>query len=179
MSLLGQDADVSFFTGNMIPTQRDSRFCFPLLLALLGLVISFHGGAGQLTRTQWFEVQHINMTNRQCNIAMQPINQRIFQRTGACKRLNTFLHTTYATVANVCTTPNVTCPSSNYTNCHNSSVQVTVTNCNLTRPSSTSYRNCQYSQNQAQKIYIVACDCRDRRDSPTYMQVPVHLDWLI
>ncbi|XP_032965317.1 non-secretory ribonuclease [Rhinolophus ferrumequinum] len=162
----------------MIPTQRDSQLCLLLLLGLLGMAISFHGAPGNLTATQWFYTQHINMTNPQCNIAMQPINYLYFGVYGTCKRINTFLHTTYATVANICMTPNVTCPSSHYTNCHNSSTQVTVTNCNLTGRSTT-YRNCRYSTSQAQKIYIVACDCRTRRDNPAYMKVPVHLDWLI
>ncbi|XP_019574025.1 non-secretory ribonuclease [Rhinolophus sinicus] len=162
----------------MVPTQRDSQLCLLLLLGLLGMVISFHGAPGNLTPTQWFYVQHINMTTAQCTVAMQSINRLYFSVHGTCKPTNAFLHTTYPTVANLCLTPNVTCPSSHYTNCHNSSIQVMVTNCNLTSPSS-SYKNCIYSTSQAQKIYIIACDCRTQQDSSAFLQVPIRLDWLI
>ncbi|XP_011381025.1 non-secretory ribonuclease [Pteropus vampyrus] len=161
----------------MVPTQRDSRLCLLLLLGLLGVVIAFHGVPGNLTPAQWFEVQHINMTNSQCNIAMQPINKHLNSSGRKCKRFNTFLNTTFAAVANVCTTRNGTCHTSHYTNCHNSSFQVSVTNCNLTTPSK-GYLNCRYSQSQALKFYTVACECRTRQDSATHIQVPVHLDWI-
>ncbi|XP_074182806.1 non-secretory ribonuclease [Rhinolophus sinicus] len=162
----------------MVPTQRDSQLCLLLLLGLLGMVISLHGAPGNLTATQWFYAQHINMTNPQCNIAMQPINYLYFGVYGTCKPINTFLHTAYATVANLCLTPNVTCPRSHYTNCHNSSIQVPITYCNLTNPSPY-YMNCQYRTTVTRKIYIVACNYRTRRDSTTYQVVPVHLDCLI
>lgn len=176
MSLPGWDAgDSSLFTANMVPTQQDSRLCLLLLLGLLGVVIAFHGAPGNRTPAQWFEFQHINMTNSQCNLAMQPINRDLSSSGKGCKRFNTFLNTTFAAVANVCTTRNVTCPSSQYTNCHDSAYQVNITNCNLTTPS-TRYMNCRYSQSQALKFYTVACECRTRRDGATHIQVPVHLD---
>ncbi|KAM5239469.1 non-secretory ribonuclease-like [Hipposideros larvatus] len=162
----------------MVPRQRDFRLCLFLLLGLLGMVISFHGAPSNYTPAQWFEFQHINMSSNRCTIAMQAINFYYLPAKGNCKPKNTFLHTTFPAVAHVCTTPNVTCPTTHATNCHNSSIPVAVTNCDITRYSP-SYMNCTYHPSSAQKIYIVACDCRTNKDNPRYTQVPVHLDWLI
>ncbi|XP_012504541.1 PREDICTED: non-secretory ribonuclease-like [Propithecus coquereli] len=155
----------------MVPKLLHSRLCLLLLLGLMGMVGSFHARPADLTWAQWFQIQHINMTHARCNNAMLVVNGY----TGRCKGRNTFLNTTYADVVNVCGTPNTTCPTSKSTNCHNSSVQVPLTYCNLTsRP--TPIENCRYAQTPAWKFYIVACDRRSPRDTPTYPVVPVHLD---
>ncbi|XP_003803114.1 non-secretory ribonuclease-like [Otolemur garnettii] len=157
----------------MVPKLLNSRFCLLLPLVLMAMVGSFHAKPPQFTWAQWFEIQHINMTNPQCTIAMRVINRYYPQ----CKRRNTFLHTTFAAVAGVCGTPNTPCVSnSSRTNCHNSSVPVAITYCNLTsRP--TPVANCRYTNTAAQSLYVVACNNRDpQRDSLLYPVVPVHLD---
>ncbi|XP_061038316.1 non-secretory ribonuclease [Eubalaena glacialis] len=158
----------------MVPIQQNAQLPLFLLLGLLGMVISLHAPPGTLTWAQWFEIQHINMTHPQCNAAMRVVNRYRM----VCKDQNTFLHTTFAQVAHVCTTRNVTCPTSFRMNCHNSSVQVPVTYCNLTR-NAPHYMNCRYRQTQAQKVFIVACGNRSPQDNATYPVVPVHLDAII
>ncbi|XP_058396369.1 non-secretory ribonuclease-like [Diceros bicornis minor] len=155
--------------GSMVPTQQDSRLCLLLLLGLLGMVISFHVPPG-LTEAQWFEIQHINMTHNRCDDAMRAVN-RYWKR---CKDKNTFLNATFAFVANVCSTANVTC-SNRSTNCHNSPVRVNITYCNLTAPAPR-YTKCRYGQTQAQMCFRVACNNSSPRDNGTYRVVPVHLD---
>ena len=162
------------FTGNMVPIQQDSQLRLILLLGLLGMVISLHAQPGTLTRAQWFEIQHINMAHPQCNAAMRVVNRYRM----VCKGRNTFLHRTFAYVARICNTPNVTCSTSGRMNCHNSSVQVPITFCNLTR-NAMNYTNCRYGRTRARKIFIVACEKRSPRDSPRYPVVPVHLDKII
>ncbi|XP_070374902.1 non-secretory ribonuclease-like [Equus asinus] len=158
----------------MVPTQRDSRLCLLLLLGILGMVISYHATPASLTRAQWFEIQHIkNMTHRRCNNEMLRVNNY----TKRCKNINTFLHTTFAFVASVCNTPNVTCPTTGYMNCHNSSVQVDITDCNLTSAPQP-YKNCTYRQTSARKYFIVACNNSQPGDNAAYSVVPVHLDWI-
>ncbi|XP_045383126.1 non-secretory ribonuclease [Lemur catta] len=155
----------------MVPKLRNSRLCLLLLLELMGIVGSFHATPPGLTRAQWFEIQHINMTHAQCDNAMRVVNSY----TGRCKGQNTFLHTTFKDVVNVCGTPTITCLTSKSTNCHNSSIRVPLTYCNLTsRP--TPVANCRYAQTSAQMFYIVACDNPSPQDPPTYPVVPVHLD---
>ncbi|ELR52953.1 Non-secretory ribonuclease [Bos mutus] len=158
----------------MVPIQQDSRLRLILLLGLLGMVISLHAPPRTLTRAQWFEIQHINMAHHQCNAAMRVVNRYRM----VCKGRNTFLHRTFAYVARICNTPNVTCSTSGRMNCHNSSVQVPITYCNLTR-NARNYTNCRYRRTRARRIFIVACDNRSPRDSPRYPVVPVHLDNII
>lgn len=158
----------------MVPIQQDSRLCLILLLGLLGMVISLHAPPGTLTWAQWFEIQHINMAYPQCNAAMQVVNRYRM----VCKDRNTFLHKTFAYVAGICNTPNVTCSQPGKMNCHNSSVQVPITYCNLTR-NAMNYTNCRYQQTSTQKIFIIACENRSSQDSPSYPMVPVHLDKII
>ncbi|XP_019823475.2 eosinophil cationic protein [Bos indicus] len=160
--------------GNMVPIQQDSQLRLILLLGLLGMVISLHAPPRTLTRAQWFEIQHINMAHHQCNAAMRVVNRYRM----VCKGRNTFLHRTFAYVARICNTPNVTCSTSGRMNCHNSSVQVPITFCNLTR-NAMNYTNCRYGRTRARKIFIVACEKRSPRDSPRYPVVPVHLDKII
>ncbi|KAB0344946.1 hypothetical protein FD754_021872 [Muntiacus muntjak] len=119
----------------MVPIQQDSQLCLILLLELLGMVISLHAPPGTLTWAQWFEIQHINMAYPQYNAAMQVVNPGI------------------------CNTPNVTCSQPGKMNCHNSSVQVPITYCNLTR-NAMNYTNCRYQQTSTQKIFIIACENR-------------------
>ncbi|XP_006190895.2 eosinophil cationic protein [Camelus dromedarius] len=157
----------------MVPTQQDSRLCPLLLLGLLGMVISLHAPPANLTRAQWFEIQHINMAHSQCDPAMQVVNSY----RGVCKDKNTFLHTTFAQVAHVCTTKNVACRNRRM-NCHKSPGRVPLTFCNLTKIES-NYTKCKYSQMKMQMIYIVACEQRSPQDNATYSLVPVHLDNII
>ncbi|XP_059954235.1 non-secretory ribonuclease [Mesoplodon densirostris] len=158
----------------MVPRQQNAQLPLFLLLGLLGMVISLHVPRGTFTWAQWFEIQHLNMAHPECNDAMRVINRYRM----VCKGKNTFLHTTFAEVAGVCTTRNITCHRSYRTNCHRSSVQVPLTYCNLTR-SPPDYRDCRYRQTEARMIYIVACDSRSPTDSPLYPVVPVHLDDII
>ncbi|XP_053450847.1 non-secretory ribonuclease-like [Nycticebus coucang] len=155
----------------MVPKLLDSRLCLLLLLGLMAMVGPFHAKPANFTWAQWFQFQHINR-NPHCNYAMQAIN-RYYPR---CKNKNTFLHTTFGAVAGVCGTPNEPCvTNSSRTNCHNSSVPVTFTYCDLTsRP--TPVRNCRYAQTRTRGLYVVACDNRSAQDSPLYPVVPVHLD---
>ncbi|XP_036106854.1 non-secretory ribonuclease [Molossus molossus] len=151
----------------MVPTQKDSRLCLLLLLGLLGMVISSHAPPGGLTWAQWFQVQHVNMTNNQCTIAMQPINGLIFNSSGgACKGENTFIHTIYAAIVNVCYNTNITCFNGIDRNCYRSTAAVNLTYCNLTGPAQP-YMQCQYQQVALLRNYSVACN-RGKR--------PVHFD---
>ncbi|KAM9093291.1 non-secretory ribonuclease [Megaptera novaeangliae] len=158
----------------MVPIQQNARLPLFLLLGLLGMVISLHAQPPNLTWARWFEIQHINMAHPQCDDAMRVVNRYRIE----CKNENTFLHTTFAEVARVCTTGNVRCPSSRRMNCHASSVQVPVTYCNLTR-NAPRYMDCRYTQTQAHKIFIIACENRSPWDNAAYPVVPVHLDAII
>ncbi|XP_036697193.1 non-secretory ribonuclease-like [Balaenoptera musculus] len=166
----------------MVPIQQNARLPLFLLLGLLGMVISLHAQPPNLTWAQWFEIQHINMAHPQCNAAMWVVNryrmEMGYRHRMVCKNQNTFLHTTFAEVAHVCTTGNVPCPSSGRMNCHISSFQVPVTHCNLTR-NARHYTDCRYTQTPAQKIFIIACKNRSPQDDATYPVVPVHLDAII
>ncbi|XP_006218763.1 non-secretory ribonuclease [Vicugna pacos] len=157
----------------MVPTQQDSRLCPLLLLGLLGMVISLHAQPPNLTWARWFEIQHINTAKIQCDLAMQVVNSY----RGVCKGKNTFLNTTFAQVAQVCTTRNVSCRNGRM-NCHKSPRPVPLTFCNLTK-SNLNYMRCKYSQMKMQKIYTVACDQRSPQDNATDPLVPVHLDNII
>nr|CDG32134.1 TPA: ribonuclease A F1 [Myotis lucifugus] len=149
----------------MVPTQRDSQLCLLLLLGLMGMVISFHAPPRGLTWAQWFEVQHVNMTNTRCTIAMQAINR--LRRP--CKGQNTFIHTSLAAVVNLCYTANITCRNGRDKNCYRSRVAVHLTYCNLTRPAHPYYQ-CQYQQVALLRNYSVACDNG---------HIPVHFDRII
>ncbi|XP_032773400.1 eosinophil cationic protein-like [Rattus rattus] len=147
----------------------ESRLC---LLLLLGLVLML-ASCQPPTRSQRFAIQHIyNSSYPQCNAAMRRVNSY----TGRCKDINTFLHTSFASVVGVCGNTNTTCTSNRTrTNCHDSTYQVNITFCNLTNPAAV-YPQCPYQTTNSLKFYTVACDPRSRRDSPMYPVVPVHLD---
>ncbi|CAO2590436.1 Eosinophil cationic protein [Lemmus lemmus] len=135
------------------------------------MVASFQIPPG-LTPSQWFEIQHINNNPRlQCTAAMKVVNNY----TGHCKDKNTFLHTNFAAVVGVCGRPNTTCRNRARTNCHNSSVPVPLTYCNLTTRAR-NYTQCRYQTTRATMSYRVACDNRTPQDNATYPVVPVHLD---
>nr|XP_030700017.1 non-secretory ribonuclease [Globicephala melas] len=155
----------------MVPRQQNAQLPLFLLLGLLGMVISVHA---QLTPAQWFQIQHLNMAHHRCDDATRVVNG--YRR--ACKGENTFLHTTFAAVARVCHTTNVTCPRSRRTNCHRSPHPVPVTYCNLTRKAN-DYRNCRYRQISNRKIYIIARGNRLPQDNAGYPLVPVHLDDIV
>nr|Q8SPY4.1 RecName: Full=Non-secretory ribonuclease; AltName: Full=Eosinophil-derived neurotoxin; AltName: Full=RNase UpI-2; AltName: Full=Ribonuclease 2; Short=RNase 2; AltName: Full=Ribonuclease US; Flags: Precursor [Saimiri sciureus]AAM14439.1 eosinophil-derived neurotoxin [Saimiri sciureus] len=158
----------------MVPKLFTSQICLLLLLGPLGVEGSLHAKPRQFSWAQWFSIQHIQMAPLRCTYAMRAINK--YERR--CKNQNTFLHTTFADVVNVCGNTNMTCPrNASLHNCHHSRVQVPLTYCNLTGPPTIS--NCVYSSTQANMFYVVACDNRDPRDSPQYPVVPVHLDTII
>uniref|UniRef100_H0XSR6 Eosinophil cationic protein n=2 Tax=Otolemur garnettii TaxID=30611 RepID=H0XSR6_OTOGA len=159
----------------MVPKLLDSQLCLILLLGFVAMVGSFDAPPGNFTPTQWFRIQHVNMTNPRCTIAMRSVNHYKPQ----CKPRNTFLNTTYPDVVKVCGTPNIPCPTNpTRKNCHKSSVPVRLTDCHLTsRP--TPVKDCKYSDKPEEKFYVVACNNRDPRDSPLYPVVPVHLDAIV
>ncbi|XP_024424289.1 non-secretory ribonuclease-like [Desmodus rotundus] len=139
----------------MVPTQQNSQLCL-LLLGLLGMMILVHAPPPGITPAQWFVIQHINMTNNLCNIAMRAINHYNLPPR-ICKKENTFLNTTtLAAVTNLCHTPNITCFRRGH-NCHRSPAAVNVTYCNVTRQAQT-YLQCQYQQYFVLKNYSIACD---------------------
>uniref|UniRef100_A0A8D2AP86 Ribonuclease A-domain domain-containing protein n=1 Tax=Sciurus vulgaris TaxID=55149 RepID=A0A8D2AP86_SCIVU len=154
----------------MIPKLLGSRLWLPLLLGLIGIIFSSQAPPSNITWAQWFKIQHINMAHPQCDDAMQVVNG--YRRR--CKGKNTFLNTTFDDVAQVCETPNITCRTTN-TNCHNSSVQVPLVDCIITKYAS-NYVNCKYRNKFATKCYIVACANRSEQNNTTYPMVPVHLD---
>ncbi|XP_067603689.1 non-secretory ribonuclease [Pseudorca crassidens] len=156
----------------MVPRQQNAQLPLFLLLGLLGVVISLHA---QLTPAQRFQIKHLNMAHRRCDDAMRVVNR--YRRP--CRTQNTFLHTTFADVASVCDTTNVTCHGRRRErNCHRSPRPVPVTYCNLTR-NAHDYRNCRYGQTEDTRIYIIACGNRLPQDDATYPVVPVHLDDII
>ncbi|XP_069348692.1 non-secretory ribonuclease-like [Eulemur rufifrons] len=155
----------------MVPKLLDSRLCLLLLLGLMGMVGSFHAAPPGLTRARWFEIQHIRPIHVLCDNAMRVVNNY----TGQCKGQNTFLHTAFANVVNVCHTRNRTCQTSRSTNCHQSLLPVPLTYCNLISPWAP-VANCRYAQTFVWKFYVVACDGRSPKDTPMYPVVPVHLD---
>ncbi|XP_060247725.1 eosinophil cationic protein-like [Meriones unguiculatus] len=147
-----------------------SRLCLLLLLGLVLMVASFQIPPG-LTPSRWFTIQHIsNTTTIQCNAAMLGVNNY----TGRCKDLNTFLHTGFTNIVNVCYNRNTTCKNGRR-NCHDSRSKVSITDCNLTSPSA-NYRQCRYQRTRARKFYRIACNNKTPRDNPNYPVVPVHLD---
>ncbi|MBZ3890857.1 Non-secretory ribonuclease [Sciurus carolinensis] len=155
----------------MTPKLLGSRLWLLLLLGFMGMIISSQAPPANLTWAQWFEIQHINMAHPRCDDAMRVVNSY----TRRCKGKNTFLNTTFDSVAQVCETPNITCLTSPSTNCHNSSVQVPLVDCVITGKSQ-NYTKCRYRNVPATKCYIVACANRSVWDNTTYPMVPVHLD---
>ncbi|XP_062060668.1 non-secretory ribonuclease-like [Lepus europaeus] len=145
--------------------------CFLLLLGILGTATSFQAPPAGFTRAQWFEVQHINMTHSRCDNAMRVVNRY----RGYCKGKNTFLHVTFVDAVRTCRNRNIPCTAGGRQNCHQSSTQVPLTDCDITRNSS-DIRQCQYRQRWKTKFYVIACDPRSPRDSPSYPIVPVHLN---
>ncbi|XP_040592636.1 eosinophil cationic protein-like [Mesocricetus auratus] len=150
-------------------TLLESRLCLLLLLGLVIMVVSFRPPPG-LTPSQWFAIQHVNMTSSRCTTAMQRVNRY----TGQCKGTNTFIHKSFSSVVRVCGRRNTTCRNGR-ANCHNSKKRVSITFCNLTTPAS-HYRQCGYQTTRKRRFYRIACDNRSPQDSRTYPVVPVHLD---
>ncbi|XP_046297059.1 non-secretory ribonuclease [Marmota monax] len=155
----------------MVPKLLGSRLWLLLLLGFMGIIVSSQAPPGHLTWAQWFEIQHLIMAHPRCDDAMRVVNGY----TGRCKSKNTFLHTSFAAVAQVCRTPNITCRNVTRTNCHNSSVQVPLVNCDIIKRTK-NYNNCTYRNVAATKFYVVACEMKSPQDSTPYLLVPVHLD---
>ncbi|XP_076983428.1 ribonuclease K6 [Tamandua tetradactyla] len=144
--------------------------CFPRLLlvvGLCGLMNPFYAWPKNLTKSQWFEIQHIQPNRRQCNGAMSGVNNY----TKHCKPQNTFLHDSFQNVTAVCGLLNITCKNG-LNNCHESLKPINMTHCNLTAGK---YPNCVYKEIAQYKRFIVACDPPQKGDPP-YRLVPVHLD---
>lgn len=158
----------SVLTGNMGLKLLESRLCLLLLLGLFLMLASCQPP----TPSQWFEIQHVyNSAYPRCDAAMRVVNRY----TGRCKDINSFLHTTFDDVVQVCGNPRTTCKDRIRTNCHDSLSQVTITFCKLTTPAS-SYTQCKYQTTSLVKFYRVACNNGTPQDSPIYPVVPVHLD---
>ncbi|ELK23785.1 PREDICTED: ribonuclease K6 [Myotis davidii] len=147
--------------------------CFPPLLLLLGLwgpVCPLYALPKNLTKAQWFEIQHIQPSPLQCNKAMRGVNHY----TQHCKPQNTFLHDSFQNVAAACELPKTVCKNRR-NNCHQSSKPVNLTNCDLTAGK---YPNCRYKDSAQYKFFIIACDPPQKRDPP-YHLIPVHLDKVV
>ncbi|XP_006883161.1 PREDICTED: ribonuclease K6 [Elephantulus edwardii] len=146
---------------------------FPLLFLLLELWGPRHllcAWPKNITRAQWFEIQHIQPNLLQCNRAMNRVNSY----THHCKPENSFLHVSFENVAAVCDLPNITCKNG-WNNCHQSPKQINMTQCSLTAGS---YPNCRYKDAALFKFFIVACEPPQKGDPP-YQLVPVHLDKIL
>nr|AWM95364.1 eosinophil cationic protein [Cercopithecus mitis] len=160
----------------MVPKLFTSQICLLLLLGLMGVEGSLHATPPHFTKAQWFAQQHINMNPSRCTIAMRVINR--IERY--CKDKNTFLHTAFADVVNVCYNRSMHCPHNRTLhNCHHSSYRVPLLQCDLINPGERNISACRYADRPGRKFYVVACANRDPRDSPRYPVVPVHLDSII
>ncbi|XP_075386844.1 ribonuclease K6 [Tenrec ecaudatus] len=141
-----------------------------LLLGLWGPVHLFGAFPKNLTRAQWFEIQHIQTSLLPCDRAMINVNRY----TQHCKPENSFLHDSFEHVAAVCDFANITCKNGR-NNCHKSRKAITMTQCNLITGK---YPNCRYKEAALYKFFIIACDPPQKGDPP-YQLVPVHLDKIV
>ncbi|XP_066133416.1 ribonuclease K6 [Saccopteryx bilineata] len=146
---------------------------FPLFLLVLGLwgpVCPLYAVPPGLTKAQWFNIQHIQISPLQCDIAMRKVNSYIKR----CKDQNTFLHDSFQNVATTCTTPAIRCKYGQ-NNCHQSPKPIKMTHCNSTGGT---YPGCTYKDAAHNKLFIIACD-PPQRDDPPYPLVPVHFDKIV
>ncbi|KAM8780681.1 ribonuclease K6 [Rhynchonycteris naso] len=146
---------------------------FPLFLLVMGLrgpVCPLYAVPPGLTKAQWFQIQHIQKSPLQCNMAMRRVNNYI----GKCKHENTFLHDSFQNVAATCMMPVTLCKNGR-NNCHQSPKPIRMTNCNLTGGT---YPDCDYKDVVQYKFFIIACDPPQRSDPP-YPLVPVHFDKIV
>ncbi|XP_003421651.1 ribonuclease K6 [Loxodonta africana] len=146
---------------------------FPHLLLLLGLWGPMHplfAVPQNLTKAEWFEIQHLQPSPLLCNQGMRGVNNYIQH----CKPVNTFLHDSFQNVTAVCNLTNITCKNG-LNNCHQSQNPVNITHCRLTAGK---YPKCTYKNAALYKSFIVACDPPQTGDPP-YPLVPVHLDKII
>ncbi|XP_020033171.1 ribonuclease K6 [Castor canadensis] len=146
--------------------------CFPLLLlvGLWTLVCPRCAQPKHLTKAHWFEIQHIQLSPQQCNMAMSGVNNY----TQHCKPENTFLHNSFQNVAAACDLPNITCKNGE-NNCHLSAQPVNMTQCRLRVGK---YPDCLYSHAVQDKFFIIACAPPQKSDPP-YHLVPIHLDKIV
>ncbi|XP_005412147.1 PREDICTED: ribonuclease 7 [Chinchilla lanigera] len=153
---------------------RAGARCFSLLLLLLALWVAELPVSAKpkcMTPAQWFQTQHVQPKPQACNSAMGHISQY----TKRCKPLNTFLHTSFSSVAATCLTPSKTCKNGQK-NCHQSPKPVSLTVCKHTTGQ---YPNCRYKETHLNASYIVACDPPQKKDSGESHLLPVHLDEVI
>ncbi|XP_036895650.1 ribonuclease K6 [Sturnira hondurensis] len=146
---------------------------FPLLLLMLGPwepVCPVYSLPKNLTKAQWFEIQHIQPSPLQCNRAMRGVNSY----TWHCKPQNTFLHDSFQNVTATCALSAIVCKNGQK-NCHQSPKPVKMTICDLTAGI---YPNCNYKDTAQYKFFVIACDPPQKSDPP-YPLVPVHLDKVI
>ncbi|XP_073923030.1 eosinophil cationic protein 1-like [Castor canadensis] len=153
----------------MVAKLLHSQLCLLLLLGLLGIVPLLQAGPHGLPDYEWFRIQHIKNGSIQCNIEMLKINTY----TRICKGFNTFLNINFTDAVNVCNNPVTMCHEGKSQNCHNSSVPVSITDCNLISPSD-NITQCKYSRNRSISFYRIACDPITPQVNDTL--VPVHLD---
>ncbi|XP_010837732.1 PREDICTED: ribonuclease 4-like [Bison bison bison] len=100
--------------------------------------------------------------HRYCDVMMR---RRWLIHRGRCKQINTFIHEDLATIADFCTTPAVPCTSSgSLLSCHNSSHDVSVTDCFAKAGTRPPY--CHYQKKDSIRPICVGCK----------NGAPVHLD---
>ncbi|XP_044518247.1 ribonuclease K3-like [Gracilinanus agilis] len=128
-----------------------------------------------LTPAQWFNKQHVQHPKTKassddiyCNNEMR----RISNYTHRCKSFNTFLDYMLEDIINVCFTPNITCKNLQK-NCHKSTLEVPITNCDLT---SGHYPNCRYHGTSKMASFVIACNPPLPADHSRSKLLPVHLD---
>ncbi|XP_036592512.1 ribonuclease 8-like [Trichosurus vulpecula] len=128
------------------------------------------------TPAQWFNLQHVqypkmkaSSDNAYCDRRMRRINKHL----PLCKSFNSFLDYPLNRVIRVCFQRNANCSNPTYTNCHNSTTAVTVTQCRLTGGT---YPTCSYSGRAKQAYFVVACRRPLRADHSTSPLLPTHLD---
>ncbi|VCW67633.1 unnamed protein product, partial [Gulo gulo] len=142
---------------------------FLLLLVLLGSwgPVPLAARPRNVTRVQWFEIQHIRAGPVQCRMEMSRVNNY----TQHCKPGNTFLHSSLQNVATTCLLTNMTCRNGQ-NNCYQSANRIGMTYCSRTQGT---YPNCNYSTTLQNWFYVVACE-RHQRGFPPNQLLPVHLD---
>ncbi|XP_032774083.1 ribonuclease pancreatic delta-type [Rattus rattus] len=142
-----------------------SLLLFSLLVLVLGWV---QPSLGRKPSVQDFKRQHMdpgsppNSRPTYCNQMMK----RRGMTKGSCKRVNTFLHESWAKVQAICSQRQMTCKTSSKKNCHKSSSPLHITECRL--KGSSKYPKCDYTTTNSQKHIIIACE-----GNPL---VPVHYD---
>nr|ACV70067.1 RNase 1 [Glaucomys volans] len=144
-----------------------SLVLFPLLFLVLLVLEWVPSTLGKETSAHKFQRQHMD-SNGSSRVSPTYCNEMMRRRnmtTRHCKQVNTFVHESLVDVQAVCTQENVMCKNGQ-TNCYQSTSNLHITECRLTRGSK--YPNCAYKTTQKERHIIVACE-----GNP---YVPVHFD---